>query len=119
MIAKMLHPEQHVVCVVGDGWLMMNLWDFETAVRLWLDMTIILLNDNAYGMIKWKQHNMWLTDFWLDLENPDFQKLAQAFGATALKVETADTFSETVQQAMSTKWITLIEVIFDYPEDIS
>jgi acetolactate synthase-1/2/3 large subunit len=58
MTAKILHPEQQVVCLTGDGGFMMNLGDFETAVRLGLDLTIVLLNDNAYGMIKWKQHNM-------------------------------------------------------------
>lgn len=81
IIAKMLNPNKQVVCVVGDGWLVMNLGDLKTAVNLWLDLVIIILNDNAYGMIKRKQQNMWFQDYALDLENPDFTKLAKAFWA--------------------------------------
>jgi acetolactate synthase-1/2/3 large subunit len=57
-MAKILHPEQSVVAVVGDGGLMMNLGDIETIVKQNVDLTILVLNDNAYGMIKRKQHNM-------------------------------------------------------------
>jgi len=119
MAAKLIHPEQQVVCLTGDGWFMMNLGDFETAVRLQLDLTIILLNDNAYGMIKWKQHNMWFEDFSLDLKNPDFMKLAEAFGAHAHKVETADTFTSTIETAMQEPGVSLVEVIFKYPQKIA
>lgn len=118
MTAKILHPEQQVVCLTGDGGFMMNLGDFETAVRLGLDLTIVLLNDNAYGMIKWKQHNMWFEDFSLDLKNPDFMKLADAFGAHAHKVETADTFKATVNKAMKESGVSLVEVTFAYPQKI-
>ena len=118
MIAKELHPDKNVVCIVWDGGFMMNLWDFETAVRLGNNLTIILLNDHAYGMIKWKQHNMWFTDFWLDLHNPDFQQLATAFWANAMKVEKADDFADTMRQALKQDGVTLVEVSFAYPEKI-
>jgi acetolactate synthase I/II/III large subunit len=55
MSAKMSYPERDVVCVAGDGGLVMNLWDIETAVRLGLDITLIVLNNGSYGMIEWKQ----------------------------------------------------------------
>ena len=58
MSAKLVHPDRQVVCLAGDGGFLMNLGDLETAVRLDIDLTIIILNDQAYGMIKWKQHNM-------------------------------------------------------------
>ena len=118
MSAKLIHPDRQVVCITGDGGLMMNLGDLETAVRLWLDLTIILLNDNAYGMIKWKQHNMGFEDFSLDLQNPDFGKLADAFWAHYMKVETADQFNDTTKQAIEQKGVTLVEVAFQYPEKI-
>ena len=118
MSAKMIHPEQQVVCLAGDGWFMMNLWDFETAIRLWLDLTIVILNDSAYGMIKWKQHNMWFDDFWLDLQNPDFIKVAEAFGAKAHKVETANQFTNIMKKAMWESWVSLVEAVFTYPTKI-
>ena len=55
LAAKMVHPTKNVVAVTGDGGFMMNLGDIETVVTSGLDLTIIILNDNAYGMIKWKQ----------------------------------------------------------------
>ena len=61
---------------------------------------------------------MWLTEFGLDLQNPDFMKLAEAFGAHGHKVEKAQDFTHTLQQAMKEKGISLIEVAFQYPDKI-
>ncbi len=119
LTAKMLNPSKRVVCVVGDGGLLMNLGDLETVASSWLDMTIIILNDNAYGMIKRKQHHMWFKDYSLDLKNPNFGKLAEAFGAQYMKVEIADLFAETVDKAMRNKGLTIVEVAFAYPPDIT
>jgi acetolactate synthase-1/2/3 large subunit len=58
MMAKILYPERQVIAVVGDGGLMMNLGDVATIVKLKLDITIVILNDQSYGMIKRKQKNM-------------------------------------------------------------
>lgn len=55
MSAKLEFPERNVTCVTGDGGLVMNLGDLETAVRLKLDITLIVLNNGSYGMIEWKQ----------------------------------------------------------------
>lgn len=63
MMAKILYPSSQVVTVTGDGGLVMNLGDLETAVRLGIDLTIIVLNDNAYGMIKRKQKAHGYQDF--------------------------------------------------------
>ncbi len=116
--AKLLHPEKQVVCVAGDGGFMMNLGDFETAVRLKLNLTIIILNDNAYGMIKRKQHNMGFDDFSLDLVNPDFQQLATAFGAIPHQINDPSQFTNTVTQALQEPGVSLVEVAFRYPQDI-
>ena len=66
MAAKMIHQKDKVVCITGDGGLVMNLGDIETGVRLGLDITIIILNNSSYGMIKWKQKNNNMGDFGLD-----------------------------------------------------
>ncbi|MEQ1813463.1 MAG: acetolactate synthase large subunit, partial [Candidatus Nitrotoga sp.] len=55
MMAKFLNPEKKVVVVAGDGGFLMNVAELETAVRMKLDMVILVLNDSGYGMIKWKQ----------------------------------------------------------------
>jgi acetolactate synthase-1/2/3 large subunit len=118
LMAKMLYPDREVVAVTGDGGFMMNLWDLETAVRLWYDLTIIILNDNAYGMIKRKQRNSWYTNFGLDLMNPNFVQLAESFWARWYRVETKDQFLDIFNQSRKESGIKIIEVMFEYPRDI-
>ena len=72
MAAKMVFPERKVMAICGDGGFMMNSQELETAMRLKLNLVVLILNDSAYGMIKWKQANMGFKDFGLDYENPGF-----------------------------------------------
>lgn len=118
MMTKLLEPNKQVIAIVGDGWIMMNLGDLETAVKLGINLTILILNDNAYGMIKRKQHGMWLSDFWLDLKNPDFVKLAEAFWVKGYRVHTPAEFLSTFRAAEAKKWVKIIEVTFEYPDEV-
>jgi len=117
MEAKRLNPDSKVVCVTGDGGLVMNLWDLETAVRMKLDLVIVILNNSSYGMIKWKQQDGWFDDYGLDFGEMDFIKLAESFGATGYKVVKKDDFKSTLESAMNKTWIQIIDLDFDYPED--
>ena len=112
-------PERPVVAVCGDGGFMMNLQDLETAVRLQLNLTILLLLDNAYGMIKWKQANMGLADFGLDFGNPDFVKLAADFGARGHRVTKPTEFAEMLAKTIKQPGVDLIEVPIDYQESVA
>jgi acetolactate synthase I/II/III large subunit len=51
----LVHPDRPVVAVCGDGGFMMNSQELETAVRLELDLVVLVLRDDGYGMIRWKQ----------------------------------------------------------------
>ncbi|MCP4523646.1 MAG: acetolactate synthase large subunit [Candidatus Gracilibacteria bacterium] len=117
MEAKRLNPDQNVVCVTGDGGLVMNLGDLETAVRLKLDITIVVLNNASYGMIKWKQKNAGFSDFGLDFNNPDFVQLAESFGAKGYKVEKKEDFKPLLQKTFTQPGIKIIDLDFDYPEN--
>jgi acetolactate synthase-1/2/3 large subunit len=119
MAAKLLNPDKKVVVVAGDGGLMMNIADLETAIRLKLDLVIIVVNDSGYGMIKWKQASMDLADFGLSFGNPDFVKLAESFGATGHQVKTADEFQTTVQQTLEAGSVHIIDVPVDYSENVT
>ncbi len=77
---KRLNPEKNVVVVTGDGGLVMNLGDLETVVRTGLDITIVVLNNGSYGMIKWKQVGAEMPSWGMDFGNPNFVKLAESFG---------------------------------------
>ncbi len=114
MAAKMVNPNQKVVAVCGDGGFMMNSQELETAVRLGLDLTVIILNDNAYGMIKWKQSGMGFENFGLDLRNPDFVKYAQAYGATGHRPSSCEEFAKILDECVNTKGVHLIDLAVDY-----
>ena len=117
MEAKRLNPGVNVVCVTGDWGLVMNLWDLETIVRLWLDIIIVILNNSSYGMIKWKQQWWGFDDYGLDFGNIDYIKLAESFGATGYKVENKEDFKHTLEKILSEKWLKIIDLDFDYPVD--
>lgn len=117
MEAKRLNPDVKVVCVTGDGGLMMNLWDLETIVRMKLDLVIVVLNNSSYGMIKWKQGGGWFDEFGLDFWNPDIIMLAESFWAHGYKVEKKEDFKQTLETAMQKKWLQIIDLDFDYPRD--
>ena len=114
MAAKMINPDKKVVSVCGDGGFMMNSQELETAVRLGLDLTVIILNDNAYGMIKWKQTGMGFDTFGLDLGNPDFVKYAEAYGATGHRPQSCEEFEETLDKCVNGKGVHLIDLAVDY-----
>lgn len=115
--AKILYPERRVVALCGDGGFMMSSQELETAVRLKLDLVILILRDGGYGMIKWKQQAMHLSDFGLDFNNPDFVKLAESFGAKGTRVEKIDDLGKLMDQAFKEKGVHLIDVPIDYADN--
>ena len=92
----------------------MNSQEMETAVRLGLDLTVIILNDNAYGMIKWKQTGMGFESFGLDLGNPDFVKYAESYGAKGYRPKSVEEFEKTLQECVNSKGVHLIDLAVDY-----
>ncbi|MGP2656940.1 acetolactate synthase large subunit [Malaciobacter sp. WC5094] len=114
MAAKMVNPDKKVVTVCGDGGFMMNSQELETAVRLKLDLTVIILNDNAYGMIKWKQTGMGFDTFGLDLDNPDFVQYAKSYGATGHRPTSCEEFEKTLDECVNGKGVHLIDLAVDY-----
>lgn len=114
MAAKIVHPDKKVISVCGDGGFMMNSQELETAVRLELDLVVIILNDNAYGMIKWKQEGMGFENFGLDYKNPDFVQYAQAYGAMGYRPTSCDEFGVILDHVMDTKGVHLIDLAVDY-----
>lgn len=119
MEAKRINPDKNVVVVTGDGWLVMNLGDLETVVRLGLDLTVVVLNNNSYWMIKWKQVWWNMPMWWMDFGNPDFVMMAESFGGKWYKVTDKNKFKETLTLANKEKWLKIIDVDFDYPQDIN
>jgi len=114
MMIKMLYPNRKVVSVNGDGGFMMNSQELETAIRLGLDLVVIILNDNAYGMIQWKQEEMGLKEYGLDFKNPDFVKYAESYGAHGYRPESVADFEEILKESLDKKGIHVIDLAVDY-----
>jgi len=115
--AKLLNPDVKVLVVTGDGGFMMNSQELETAVRLNLDLVVLIINDNGFGMIKWEQAEKNFTNFGLDFKNPDFIKLAESYGAKGYRLTSASDLIPTLTKAFS-GGVALIEVAVDYSENI-
>ncbi|MFD1558044.1 acetolactate synthase large subunit [Paraburkholderia silviterrae] len=114
---KIVHPERKVVAVCGDGGFMMNSQEVETAVRLKLDLVVLILRDDAFGMIRWKQENMNFPDYGMTLQNPDFVEYAQSYGAHGHRVSEADQFKPLLEQCFATPGVHVIDVPVDYSEN--
>jgi acetolactate synthase-1/2/3 large subunit len=117
MAAKIVHPDRMVTAICGDGGFMMNSQELETAVRLGLHIVVVILRDNAYGMIKWKQANLGLKDFGLDYGNPDFVKYAESYGARGHLISSADNLLPTLQMCHSEPSVHVVEVPIDYSDN--
>ena len=114
MAAKLVNPDKPVIAVCGDGGFMMNSQEMETAVRLGLHLVVIILRDDAYGMIKWKQAHMQFADFGLDYGNPDFVMYAQSYGARGWRIDATDQLLPRVQACLAEPAVHLIDVPVDY-----
>jgi acetolactate synthase I/II/III large subunit len=117
MMASMLYPGRRVLAVCGDGGFMMNSQEMETAVRLKLNLVVLILQDNAYGMIRWKQAVDSFPDFGLTFGNPDFVQYAESYGARGAQVETADGLVPTLEAAFKAGGVNLVTVPVDYSEN--
>ncbi len=117
MAAKLVFPERQVVAICGDGGFMMNSQELETAVRLDLDLVVLILRDDAYGMIKWKQAHMGFDDFGLDYGNPDFVKYAESYGAQGHRVERAQELAPLITECHGKSGVHVIDVPVDYSEN--
>ncbi len=114
MAAKIVHPDRKVMAVCGDGGFMMNSQELETAVRLRLDLLVLVINDRAYGMIKWKQNAMGFKDFSLDFTNPDFVKYAESYGARGHRATGTDELEPLINRCFESPGVHVIDVPVEY-----
>jgi len=118
MMAAMLYPERRVLAVCGDGGFMMNSQEMETAVRLKLNLVVLVLEDSAYGMIRWKQAVDHFPDFGLTFGNPDFVRYAESYGAKGSRIESTEAILPTLERAFAAGGVHLVVVPIDYSENI-
>ncbi|HEY1796853.1 MAG TPA: acetolactate synthase large subunit [Stellaceae bacterium] len=115
--AALVHPERRVLAVCGDGGFMMNSQELETATRLGLNLVVLILQDDAYGMIRWKQQVDKFADWGLNFGNPDFVAYARAYGAGGRRVTDADGLAPAIEAAFAEGGVQLVVVPVDYSEN--
>lgn len=117
MMASMLYPDRNVMAIAGDGGFMMNSQEMETAVRLNLNLVVLVLNDNSYGMIRWKQGDAGFPDWGLEYNNPDFVAYAEAYGAKGHRVSKTGELTGLIQSCFKKGGVHLIDLPIDYAEN--
>lgn len=117
MMAAMMYPDRRVLAVCGDGGFMMNSQELETAVRLKLNLVVLILDDGAYGMIRWKQAVDKFPDWGLTFGNPDFVKYAEAYGAKGSRVQATADLVPTLEAAFRDGGLHIVAVPIDYSEN--
>jgi acetolactate synthase-1/2/3 large subunit len=116
--ACLIHPDRRVLAVCGDGGFMMNSQELETAVRLKLNLVVLVLEDHAYGMIRWKQEADGFSDFGLNFGNPDFVAYANSYGAKGSRVGNVSEFSAMLEAAFREGGVHLVVAPIDYSENM-
>jgi acetolactate synthase-1/2/3 large subunit len=115
--AKLARPERRVVAVTGDGGLLMNIQELETAVRLRLAFVVLIFRDDGYGVIRWKQQKQFGRTAGVDFGNPDFVALAHAFGCEGTRIKAARDLRPALDEALRARVPVLIDCPVDYREN--
>jgi len=116
--AKLVHPEQQVVAVTGDGGFMMNCQELETALRVGTNFVTLIFNDGGYGLIEWKQQNQFGESAFVKFGNPDFVKFAESMGLKGYRVNSCYDLIPTLKEALAQKVPAVIDVPVDYEENL-
>ena len=116
--ANLVHPDRKVLSICGDAGFLMNVQEMETARRLDSDITVMVWEDNAYGLIAWKQEGEFGRHTDLSFGNPDWMKLAEAFGWNGYHVQDSADLSVVLRQALDEKGPSLVVVPIDYRENM-
>lgn len=117
--AGLVYPDRQILAVAGDGGFLMNVQELETAVRLNLNLVVMILNDGGLGMIRMKQMVDGHDPFNVDFGNPDFVALAASFGAHGCRIDDPTTVADTLRHAFDHGGVHVIDVPIDYSENMA
>ncbi|MGH3195748.1 MAG: acetolactate synthase large subunit [Streptosporangiaceae bacterium] len=116
--AKLAAPGQRVLAAVGDGAFLMNSQEIETALREHIPMTVLIWQDDAYGLIKWKMDLELGHDVATGFSNPDFVAYAESFGARGTRVSSAADLLPALTDALAADTVSVIACPVDYTENL-
>ena len=116
--ASMVFPERRILAIVGDAGFLMNAQEMETAKRVGSNITVMVWDDHAYGLIEWKQEAHFGRHTDLDFYNPDWELLAQAFGWSGHTVTNSADLAGTLEAALAEAGPCLVGIPIDYRENM-
>lgn len=117
LAASLVYPERRVLAIAGDGGFLMNVQELETARRLELNLVVLVWVDGGYGLIAWKQDNEFQRHTDLSFGNPDWLKLADAFGWHGHYCDDSTAFAGVLEAAFVESGPSLVVVPVDYREN--
>lgn len=119
--AALLRPNTKVISVSGDGGFLFSAQELETAVRLHLPIVHIIWNDRKYNMVEFQEEMKYGRSSGVDFGPVDFVKYAESFGAKGYRVDSKDSFEETLKQALidAENGPVLIDVPIDYKDNVT
>jgi acetolactate synthase-1/2/3 large subunit len=118
LAAALACPDRRVLAAVGDGAFLMNSQEIETAVREKIPLTVLIWQDDAYGLIKWKMNLEIGRDVATDFSNPDFVAYADSFGARGFQVRAASDLLPMLTEALASDAVSIIACPVDYRENL-
>jgi len=116
--AKIARPEARVLVATGDGAIMMNSQEIETARRERITKVVLIGVDDEYGRIKWKMEVELGHSIDTAFGNPDFVAYAESFGARGYRIDTADELLPTLRQALADDTVSVISCPVDYSANL-
>jgi acetolactate synthase-1/2/3 large subunit len=118
LAVSLAQPDRKVLAAVGDGAFLMNSQEIETAVREKIPLTVLIWEDDAYGLIEWKMDLELGEHSHIEFGNPDFVQYAQSFGANGYRIERADELLPTLRAALADDGVSIIACPVDYSENL-
>ncbi|HEY2918697.1 MAG TPA: acetolactate synthase large subunit [Candidatus Binatia bacterium] len=116
--AKLVYPDRRVLAVCGDGGFLMSAQELETAVRVGTQFVVLIFEDSAYGVIRWKQLKRYGRSAFVNFGNPDFVALAQSFGCRGYKVTAAEELQPILEEAFRQRVPAVVTCPMDYGENM-
>lgn len=116
--AKMVYPDKKILAVTGDGGFLMNSQELETAFRMHTPIVVLVFDDSAYGLIKWKQMDRYGSSSSVDFGGIDYVKYAESFGGKGYRVESADQLVPILEEAFAQDVPCIIDCPVDYSENV-
>ena len=116
--ARLAAPGRRILAAVGDGAFLMSAQELETAMREHIGLTVLIWQDDAFGLIKWKMQLELGRDMATDLTNPDFVQFAESFGARGYRVQAAADLRPMLEEALASDTVSVITCPVDYRENL-